>query len=139
MRPDPINWGFVNSCVLAEMAAVLLWGHWREERRGGGGEERRGGGEEMRGGERRRGKTGAFLMHSRMHSFTIFSLFFSLSLHPRPPPQKKQCRGLTNELNLKAKGQCCSYCLLHLVQQRNLDTPLNTGAFFFTLLKYIQI
>lgn len=24
MRPDPINWGFVNSCVLTVMAAVLL-------------------------------------------------------------------------------------------------------------------
>lgn len=24
MRPDPINWGFVNSCVLTVTAAVLL-------------------------------------------------------------------------------------------------------------------
>lgn len=31
MRPDPINWGFVNSCVLAEMAAVLLWALARGE------------------------------------------------------------------------------------------------------------
>lgn len=49
MRPDPINWGFVNSCVLAEMAAVLLCGHWGEERRGW--EKRRA--EEGRGGEER--------------------------------------------------------------------------------------
>lgn len=33
MRPDPINWGFVNSCVLAEMAAVLLCGPRPEETR----------------------------------------------------------------------------------------------------------
>lgn len=46
MRPDPINWGFVNSCVLAEMAAVLLCGHWQEERTGG-----EGSGGEGRGGE----------------------------------------------------------------------------------------
>ena len=29
MRPDPINWGFVNSCVLTVTAAVLLCEPWR--------------------------------------------------------------------------------------------------------------
>lgn len=29
MRPDPIKWGFVNSCVLTVTAAVLLCGPWR--------------------------------------------------------------------------------------------------------------
>lgn len=29
MRPDPINWGFVNSCVLTVTAAVPLCEPWR--------------------------------------------------------------------------------------------------------------
>ncbi|KAK5862748.1 hypothetical protein PBY51_018114 [Eleginops maclovinus] len=29
MRPDPINWGFVNSCVFTVTAAVLLCEPWR--------------------------------------------------------------------------------------------------------------
>lgn len=29
MRPDPINWGFVNSCVLTVTAALLLCEPWQ--------------------------------------------------------------------------------------------------------------
>ena len=37
-------------------------------------------------------------------------------------------------MNLKAKGQRCCYCLLHLsepVQRHNLDTLLNIDGFLF--------
>lgn len=128
MRPDPINWGFVNSCVLAEMAAVLLCGHWREDGRGG----------EWGGREGRGGKKGTLSIFNAQQNI-VFHYPSTLTA----PPFKKKMKGFKDELKLKAKGissisLIVCFTLQNVVHQCNLDTPLNTGA-FFTLMKYIQI